>query len=153
MNLSWLIPVHKHSRRSPDPVLPVVVVIVALLRGGSILPRITAVLLDVQILLGVFTLILVTKSVSVLHIVCMAAALGLAHAFAKKDNRTAVAGSLLRRLSRCWCSVTCSNGASCGTAVCVLTCCTDCRAISRKPRFALAGAPWFMTPCVGGAAN
>ena len=92
MNLSWLIPVHKHLGETLI-VLPVVVVIVALLRGGSILPRITAVLLDVQILLGVFTLILVTKSVSVLHIVCMAAALGLAHAFAKKDNRTAVAGA------------------------------------------------------------
>lgn len=71
--------------------LPLVVIVVAFAKGRSPLPRITAVLLDIQFVLGLVTLIVVSKAVSILHLVCMVGALGLAHAFAKKDGAKAVA--------------------------------------------------------------
>jgi len=92
MNLSWLLPVHRHLGETLL-VLPIVVVLIALLKGRTLLPRITAVLLDIQFVLGIVTFACLTRTAVVLHIVCMVLALGLAHAFAKKENRTAVAGA------------------------------------------------------------
>lgn len=93
MNLSWLIPVHRHLGEMLL-VLPIVVVLISAFKGKSLLPRITAVLLDVQLVLGIVTLVFVKgrKPVSLLHIVCMVLALGLAHAFAKKEPKKIAAG-------------------------------------------------------------
>ena len=93
MNLSWLLPVHRHLGETLL-VLPLVVVAVSLLsKRKTLLPRITAVLLDIQLVLGFATFVFLTHTVVVLHAVCMFLGLGLAHAFAKKENRTAVAGA------------------------------------------------------------
>lgn len=92
MNLSWLIPVHRHLGETLL-ILPLAVVLLALLKGKTLLPRITAVLLDIQFVLGIVTFVFLTKVAVVPHVACMFLALGLAHAFAKKDNRTAVAGA------------------------------------------------------------
>lgn len=85
-----LIPIHKHFGELLI-LLPLVVIAVALFKGKTVLPRITAVLIDIQFVLGLATLVLVTKTVCVLHIVCMFLAMGLAHAVAKKENQVAVA--------------------------------------------------------------
>ncbi len=88
--MNSLIPIHKHLGEL-ILLLPLVVIAVALFKGKSVLPRITAVLIDIQFVLGLATLILVSKTVSILHVVCMFLAMGLAHAVAKKDNQKAVA--------------------------------------------------------------
>lgn len=72
-------------------ILPVVVILVALLKGKTVLPRIVAVLLDVQLLLGAATFALFTKVASVPHILCMIGAVALAHVFAKRENQAQVA--------------------------------------------------------------
>lgn len=73
-------------------ILPVVVIIVALIKGKTPLPRIVAVLLDIQLLLGLATAVFVTKGFNIAHAVCMIAACGLGHAFAKKEPKKVAVG-------------------------------------------------------------
>lgn len=73
-------------------ILPVAVIIVALVKGKTPLPRIVAVLLDIQLVLGIAFVIFERKSFNIAHVVCMIAACGLAHAFAKKDPKKVVVG-------------------------------------------------------------
>ena len=73
-------------------ILPVVVIIVALVKGKTPLPRIVAVLLDVQLVLGLATAIFVMKGFNIAHAVCMIAACGLGHAFAKKEPKKVAVG-------------------------------------------------------------
>ena len=91
MDLSWLKPVHQHFGELLL-ILPVAVIIVALTKGKSPLPRITAVLLDIQFVLGILTAAFVMKGFNIVHAVCMVAALGLAHAFAKKEPKKVAVG-------------------------------------------------------------
>lgn len=73
-------------------ILPVAVIIVALVKGKTPLPRIVAVLLDVQLVLGLATAIFATKGFNIAHVVCMIAACGIGHAFAKKEPKKVVVG-------------------------------------------------------------
>lgn len=90
--MSVIISIHRHFGELLL-LLPLAVIGVALTKGKTALPRVTAVLLDIQFVLGLVTLFMASKVVSGLHLVCMTLALGLAHAFAKKDNAKAVAGA------------------------------------------------------------
>lgn len=72
-------------------ILPIAIIIVAFVKGKTPLPRIYAVLLDIQLVLGAVTFALYTKSVNLLHLVCMIAAVAVAHIVAKRDNQAQVA--------------------------------------------------------------
>lgn len=90
-----LVDLHKHSGHLLL-LLPLVVVVVAKLKGKTPLPRIVAVLLDIQLVVGLVTYFfggIAVKPLAGLHVVCMVLALGLAHAFAKKDAPNKVAGA------------------------------------------------------------
>ena len=73
-------------------ILPVAVIIVALVKGKTPLPRIVAVLLDIQVVLGLVSAVLVYKGFNIAHAVCMIAACGVAHAFAKKEPQKVAIG-------------------------------------------------------------
>lgn len=72
-------------------VLPIAVVIVSLVKGKTPLPRIVAVLLDVQLVLGIATFALYTKTVNGAHLLSMLGAIAIAHVVAKRDNQAQVA--------------------------------------------------------------
>ncbi len=88
MNLA---PIHRHFGELLL-VLPVVVILIALLKGKTVLPRIVAVLMDVQLVLGALTFALQSKVASIPHLLCMLGAIALAHVFAKRENQAQVAG-------------------------------------------------------------
>jgi hypothetical protein len=87
MNLA---PIHRHFGELLL-ILPVVVILVALFKGKTVLPRIVAVLLDVQMVLGAVTFAIQSKVASIPHILCMVAAIAIAHVFAKRENQAQVA--------------------------------------------------------------
>ncbi|MDR2980899.1 MAG: hypothetical protein LBV12_01485 [Puniceicoccales bacterium] len=91
-----LIDIHKYFGETLQLVALIAVVWIAI-KGKAPIKRVAPVLLDINFVIGIMVWILEQRQISVLHPVCMIAALALAHIAAKKEKPGVVIGL--------WCGV------------------------------------------------